>query len=82
MVISLYVQGIVYFVLCILCLAPYFVVLKIMISNKSIIQFYSYQIMVHLGIMDIGQFPPSRIFNFITFLLRSFLSSFHISGLA
>ena len=47
--------GIIHLFLCPLCIIPYLIVLSVLVSNKSLIKKHAYRIMVHLGVMDIGE---------------------------
>jgi hypothetical protein len=68
---DLRVLGAIYFALCILLLVPYLVVLKVIISNKIFVQHYSYKIMIHLGIMDIGQLLSYYVIHSFMLLTNS-----------
>uniref|UniRef100_A0A914CPE5 G-protein coupled receptors family 1 profile domain-containing protein n=1 Tax=Acrobeloides nanus TaxID=290746 RepID=A0A914CPE5_9BILA len=49
------VVGIIYLFLCSFCIIPYLIVMSTIVSNKSLSKIHAYRIMVHLGVMDVGE---------------------------
>jgi hypothetical protein len=47
--------GIIHLFLCSVCILPYLMVLSVIVSNKTLNKMQAYRIMVHLGVMDIGE---------------------------